>query len=200
MANICSSIYRFIFKDEATATKFSDFVAAQVAPNSQGFPGYADTRSIKRAVAGKGDCDSEIRESIDGAYIERPNPNEVTLYGESCWVPCPRSWQLIAESFDEDAQVFYFATEFGCHICHSNDPDEVGKVIFDLYDESLFPDWFRPEPDPISGELAASMLSKLLGNPTGDLYSLIEEFEGSKYAKGASIHVVAYRPICYWNW
>ena len=200
MANICSNIYRFIFKDEATATKFSDFVASQVAPNYQGFPGYADTRSIKRAVVGKGDRDSEIRESIYGAYIERPNPNEVTLHGDSCWVPCPRSWQLIAESFDEDAQVFYFATEFGCDICHSNDPDEVGKVIFDLYDESVLPDWFRPDPDPISGGLAASMLRKLLDNPTGDLDSLIEEFEESEYAKGASIHVVEYRPICGWPW
>ena len=149
---------------------------------------------------GKGDRDSEIRESSYGAYIEGPNPNEVTLYGDSCWVPCPRSWQLIADSFDEDAQVFYFATEFGCDICHSNDPDEVGKVIFDLYDESVLPDWFRPEPDPISSELAASMLRKLLGNPTGDLDSLIEEFEGSEYAKGASIHVVEYRPICDWPW
>ena len=200
MANICSSNYRFIFKDEATATKFSDFVASQVAPNYQGFPGYADTRSIKRAVVGKGDRDSEIRESIYGAYIERPNPNEVTLHGDSCWVPCPRSWQLIAESFDEDAQVFYFATEFGCDICHSNDPDEVGKVIFDLYDESVLPDWFRPDPDPISGGLAASTLRKLLDNPTGDLDSLIEEFEESEYAKGASIHVVEYRPICDWPW
>ena len=199
MANICSSNYRFIFKDEATATKFSDFVASQVAPNYQGFSGY-DTRSIKQAVVGKGDRDSEIRESIYGAYIERPNPNEVTLYGDSCWVPCPRSWQLIAESFDEDVQVFYFATEFGCDICHSNDPDEVGKVIFDVYDESVLPDWFRPEPDPISGELAASMLRKLLGNPTGDLDSLIAKFERSEYAKGASIHVVEYRPICDWDW
>ena len=200
MANICSSNYRFIFKDEATATKFSDFVASQVAPNYQGFPGYADTRSIKRAVVGKGDRDSEIRESIYGAYIERPNPNEVTLHGDSCWVPCPRSWQLIAESFDEDVQVFYFATEFGCDICHSNDPDEVGKDIFDLYDESVLPDWFRPDPDPISGGLAASMLRKLLDNPTGDLDSLIEEFEESEYAKGTSIHVVEYRPICGWPW
>ena len=50
MANICSNNYRFIFKDEATATKFSDFVAAQVAPDSQGFPVYADTRIIKQAV------------------------------------------------------------------------------------------------------------------------------------------------------
>lgn len=199
MANICSNNYRFIFKDEATATKFSDFVAAQVATDSQGFPGYADTRIIKQAVAGKGSCDPEIRESIYGAYIERPSPNEVALYGESCWIPCPRSWQLIAKSFDDDARVFYFATEFGCDICHSNDPDEVGKVIFDLYDESLLPDWFRPEPDPISGGLAASMLRKLLGNPTGDLYSLIEEFEESEYAKGASIHVVEYRPICDWH-
>ena len=74
MANICSNNYRFIFKDEATATKFSDFVAAQVAPDSQGFPGYADTRIIKQAVVGKGYHDSEIRESIYGAYIERPNP------------------------------------------------------------------------------------------------------------------------------
>lgn len=69
-----------------------------------------------------------------------------------------------------------------------------------LYDESPLPDWFRPEPDPISGGLAASMLRKLLGNPTGYLDSLIEEFEGSKYAKGASIHVVEYRPICDWPW
>lgn len=199
MANICSNNYRFIFKDEATATKFSDFVAAQVATDSQGFPGYADTRIIKQAVAGKGNCDSEIRESIYGAYIERPSPNEVTLYGESCWIPCPRSWQLIAKSFDEDARVFYFATEFGCDICHSNDPDEVGKVIFDLYDESLLPDWFRPEPDQISGGLATNMLRKLLGNPTGDLGSLIEEFEESEYAKGTSIHVVKYRPICDWH-
>lgn len=200
MANICSNIYRFIFKDEATATKFSDFVASQVAPNSQGFPGYADTREIKQAVVGKGDRDSKIRESIYGAYIERPNPNEVTLYGESCWVPCPRSWQLIAESFDEDAQVFYFATEFGCDICHTNDLDGVGEVIFDLYDESVLPDWFRPEPDPISSGLAVSMLKKLLDSPTDDLDSLIEEFEGSKYAKGASIHVVEYRPIYDWPW
>ena len=193
MANICSNNYRFIFKDEATATKFSDFVAAQVVP-----AGYADTRIIKQAVVGKGN-DSEIRESIYGEYIERPNPNEVTLHGYSCWVPCPRSWQLIAESFDEDAQVFYFATEFGCDICHSNDPYEVGKVIFDLYDESLLPDWFRPEPDPISGDEGANMLRKLLGSQIGDIDSLIEEFEESEYAKGASIHVVKYRPICDWH-
>lgn len=194
MANICTNQYKFIFGDEEKAKKFFDFIgdgSSDCSGNSVYNLGIA--AKIENAEH------RDIREWIDDKDI---SDSSVRVNTQSKWTPCPKAWRDIARTFDESVEVFYEAEEPGCEIFDSNDPEFVGKYVFDFWggDDELVICCEDSEID--SGVYSESemveILQKILGSMSTDLDLLVEMADKRGLSDCLSVHRIEYRSIDDW--
>lgn len=186
MANICTNQYKIIFGDEEKAKRFFDFI------------GGGTTSVYNLGVAAK-ISDAERRDVREWIEDKEVSGNSVRISTESKWTPCPNAWRDIARTFDEDVEVFYEAEEPGCGIFNSNDPEFVGKYVYDF--------WDLPEGSVMchcceagvadEGEML-EILQKALGTNAQDLETLLNLIDSKDLSDSISVHRIEYLPIDDW--
>ena len=191
MANICSNDYHFIFSDAEKAKRFLDFV------ESSDHKGSVYEMGIKANI--KDAENRDVREWVQSAYIVSPTaPNKIGVMTESKWTPCPKAWEDIAKTFDENVIVYYEAEEPGCEIYASNDPDYVGHFIIDVWDDSDLPEGVDLKYVIYSRVETISILQKLLETDTDNMSVLLYKLGNSKYKEVVYVHEIEYTPISDW--
>ena len=191
MTNICSNNYQFIFSNREKAQRFLDFI---LSPDYKGSLYEMGVKANIKDAENRG-----AREWVEDAYIL--SPYEVRVATSSKWVPCPNTWEDIAETFDEDVIVYYEAEEPGCEIYASNDPDFIGHFIIDIWDESVLLKGIDFEPGAYiySSAETVSALQSLLKTDNDDISILLYMLKNSKYSETVHIHEIEYFPISDWR-
>lgn len=191
MANICTNQYKFVFGDEEKAKRFFDFIGdgdLDCSNNSVYNLGIA--AKIERAK------ERDVREWIDSEGISR---NIVNVYSESKWTPCPNAWRDIARTFDEDVKVFYEAEEPGCEIFNSNDPEFVGKYVYDFWD---LPEGAIASHCCDAGVADEEQMTKILQGALStkiqDLETLLNLIDSKGLSDNISVHRIEYLSIDDW--
>lgn len=190
MANICTNQYRFVFASEEKAKKFFDFV-------------NGETKSIYNlGVAAKiSDAENrDIREWVDDADFGA-NHLEVRVNTQSKWVPFVASFDEIAKTFDDQVKTYFEAEEPGCEIFVSNDPEFVGKYVFDVWDgseielpeEILRANYIEDEDEVVKH------LNHLLHHRLKDAVPLINFLNHSEYKDSVFVHEIQFSDIQDWE-
>lgn len=186
MANICTNQYKFVFGDEEKAKRFFDFIDGETTSvYNLGVLAKID-RAEKR----------DVREWIDDKSFFR---REVRVYTESKWTPCPNAWRDIARVFDEDVEVFYEAEEPGCEIYDSNDPEFVGKYVYDFWDlPEGFDAFYCGDSGVVDEKQMVKILQKTLKSRSADIKLLLKLSDIRGLSDSISVHRIEYLSIDDW--
>lgn len=193
MANICSNNYQFIFSNGEKAQRFFDFIQS---PDHKGSVYEMGVKANVKNIENR-----DVREWVEDAYIASSVIHEVKVSTSSKWVPCPKTWEDIAETFDEDVIVYYEAEEPGCEIYASNDPDYIGHFVIDICDESVLIKGIDFEPGTYiySSAETVSVLQDLLKTDNEDISILLYMLKHSKHGEVVYVHEIEYSPISDWK-
>lgn len=185
MANICSNQYKFVFENEEQAKKFFSFIGKETDVYDLGIAAKID-RAKER----------DVREWIDNKEISK---NVVNVCSESKWTPCPNAWRDIARTFDENVEVYYEAEEPGCEIFASNDPEFVGKYIYDFWNASKeLEACGYDETGIVNEEQLVKILQAVLHTKTKHLETLLILMGDKGFADDFSLHQIEYCSIEDW--
>lgn len=192
MANICSNDYHFIFSDAEKAKKFLDFVESSDCESSVYEMGIK--ANIKDAE------NRDVREWVQSAYVVSPTtPNKIGVMTDSKWTPCPNAWEDIAKTFDENVIVYYEAEEPGCEIYASNDPEFIGKYIYDFWNASKeLEACGYDETGIVDEEQLVKILQAVLHTKTKCLETLMILMGDKGFADDFSLHQIEYCSIEDW--
>lgn len=186
MANICTNQYKLVFENKEKAERFFAFI------NGETTSVYDLGIAAKIENAEK----RNIREWITGTVSSK---NSVSVTTESKWTPCPKAWRNIAQAFDKNVDVFYEAEEPGCEIYDSNDPELIGKYVYDF--------WDMPEGSICShccdaGVADERQMTEILQNALDtkvqDLETLLNLIDAKGLSDNISIHRIEYLSIDDW--
>lgn len=186
MANICTNQYKFVFEDEEKAKKFFAFISGET------------TSVYNLGVAAKIE-NAEKRDVREWIGAKEILMNSVKVDTESKWTPCPNAWRDIAKTFDESVKVLYEAEEPGCEIYSSNDPELVGKYVYDF--------WDMPEGSICSHccdagvadeQQVIAILQDALDTKVQDLETLLNLIDLKGLSDNISVHKIEFLSIDDW--
>lgn len=137
-------------------------------------------------------CTVACRGSLDGISL---HDNLILLSTSTAWEQMMRMWKLICEKYlSQDYQIWYHASEPGCELYDTNDPDFLGRFVIDTnpvgdegFSKEEYDKLYDSYTEDADEQTVVSYLQYLLQTDEKDLQKLLCLLSKSKFADCVSV-------------
>lgn len=201
MPNWCSTKITIHCKSEQDALRFADTIESSLKSVKMK-NGFGDTwlgnilLNLDLATVQRGEYEETIKTDYRcrGTVLDLfQSSNEVTIYTDTAWSPMLKMWTAVADKIlgEGNYEKYYTAEEPGCELYGTNDPNMVGRVFIDFFDnyevlEKAFEDCDQSEEEFIEDA------QRFMKTDEKDFYKLVKMLESGEYGESISVHKYEY--------